>query len=78
MSITFNKKENIVELKLSKKFYPEEAIDNTIQQIEGIRIKKKQTKDYFHISMKCRELSCEKVALEFCNLLLAFIKGPTI
>lgn len=78
MNITFIKKRNSAELKLSKKFYPKETVDTVIEKFKGIKIVKKEEKEYFHISMKSRGLPCDKASLEFCNLLLSELRGSAV
>lgn len=78
MCLKVDNEKKSAELMLSKAFYPKKAIDKAIKEIKGAEITKKDSKDYFHIVVKTENASAEELALEFCNLLLAIIKGSAI
>jgi|GEM_PF-1856744 len=78
MCLEADERKGIAELKLSKAFYPPKIINNAIKQFKGVKITKKEANGYFHITMKCENSSAEKLALEFCNYVLASMKTSLI
>jgi len=79
MCFTINEKNNTAELLLSKNFYHREAIEKASGLMEGIKIERKEENGYFHISMETSKRSgLKESALEFCNLVLAIMKGSAL
>jgi hypothetical protein len=78
MCVKVDVKQHIAEIKLLKDFYPKDAVEEAIKSFKGVEISKKEEKTYFHISMKAKDANVERLALEFCNLLLAIIKGSAL
>lgn len=65
------------ELKLSKAFYSKEVIDKASKMLKEAKIKAREEEAYFHITIESK-YDAEKLALEYCNLLLALLKGSAL
>jgi len=79
MCFTINEKNSTAELLLSKNFYSGEAIEKASGLMEGVKIERAEKNGYFHVSIKTSKRSGLKAAaLEFCNLVLAVMKGSTL
>jgi len=78
MCIKIDEKKSTAEVKLSKNFYPKEVVDKALKSFRGVEISKREEETYFHISMKAENADVERLALEFCNLLLAILKGSSL
>jgi len=76
MCIDIDTKTGTAKLKFSKEFYSNEAIEEAIKLFKDGEFTKKDNKNYFHISIKCIDSAdLKENALEFCNLVLAVVKG---
>ncbi len=76
MCINIDAKTSTAELRLSKEFYSEKAVEEAIKLFNEVEFTKKDREGYFYISMKCAgSTDLRENALEFCNLVLAIVKG---
>jgi hypothetical protein len=76
MCIKVDKKANAAELTVSKNFYSRDAVEEAAKRFQGVELLEKEDKSYFHLLVKSRESEpLRETALEFCNLLLAIVKG---
>ncbi|MFH1235026.1 MAG: hypothetical protein V1493_05450 [Candidatus Diapherotrites archaeon] len=76
MCIKVDKKANAAELTVSKNFYSKEAVEEAARRFQGVEFLEKEDKSYFHLLVKSHGSEpLKETALEFCNLLLAVVKG---
>ena len=70
------KKENKVVIRLSKYFYPEEIIEQVLENIRPIHDVQKDSEDnYFLVSLQPKEkVDLEEFGYEFLNYILYFMK----
>ncbi|MEM4598482.1 MAG: hypothetical protein QW400_02225 [Candidatus Diapherotrites archaeon] len=73
--IEVNKSKKTAKINLSKAFYPKKVVNKALKEVKGAKLTNKESKNYFHITVKTEKRCAETFALEFCNFLLGIIKG---
>lgn len=74
MLVKVDEKDRKAIVELSKKLYSKEAVESAAKAFSSFEIKVDEGKDYYKISIKSSSMPIKRVALEFCNYVLAEMK----
>jgi len=76
MCFNIDSKTSTAKISFSREFYSREAIEEAIKLFKEAEFTKENNKNYLRISMKfANSGNLRENALEFCNLVLAIVKG---